>query len=263
MFSMVYGRVPVHAVARTSTLCRRCCQTHEGLEMTKLALIFVAAGTLLCGTAISNAQDRERPQAAVPQTEGMRRGEGPHNIDVDRNHRHRPIVIIVGVPIFAGPAYEYGGRCRVLDTWFGSGQIVERERRQEYAEAGDAKRTRPASHCGVVHNKGPFLAPPNDRASPAAPRGLARRRLVQALNPHTAAARTLNGAATAEAECSLTGRRSNVWAPRHRRTQPRAKRRAPERRNVMYNSRDPIRPDGAASGKGLRWYHRIRHRDQR
>jgi hypothetical protein len=82
------------------------CQADESLEMTKLAIIFVAAGTLLCGTAISNAQDRERPHATVPQTEGMRRGEGPHDIDVDRDHRHRPIVIIVGAPIFAGPPYD-------------------------------------------------------------------------------------------------------------------------------------------------------------
>ena len=72
--------------------------------MTKLALIFVAAATLLCGTAISDAQDRERPGATVAQTEGIRRGEGPHNVDVDRDHRHRPIVIIVGVPIYDYPA---------------------------------------------------------------------------------------------------------------------------------------------------------------
>jgi hypothetical protein len=36
--------------------------------------------------------------------EGTRRGEGPHKGDGDRDHRHRP-AIIVGVPIFVGPAY--------------------------------------------------------------------------------------------------------------------------------------------------------------
>ena len=35
----------------------------------------------------------------------------------------------------AGPGYERAGRCRVLDRWFGSGQIVERERCQEHDEA--------------------------------------------------------------------------------------------------------------------------------
>jgi hypothetical protein len=73
--------------------------------MTKLALIFVLVGTLLCGTAISNAQDRERPHAAVAQMEGMRRGEGSHDADVDRDHRRRPVVTVVVVPILAGPAY--------------------------------------------------------------------------------------------------------------------------------------------------------------
>ena len=75
--------------------------------MKKIAPIFVvvAAVTLLCGTAISYAQDRERTHAAVPQMEGMRRGEGSHKGDGDRDHRHRR-AIIVGVPIFVGPAYS-------------------------------------------------------------------------------------------------------------------------------------------------------------
>jgi hypothetical protein len=76
--------------------------------MKKIAPIFVvvAAVTLLCGTAISYAQDRERTHAAVPQMEGMRRGEGPHKGDGDRDHSHRPAIIVVGVPIFVGPAYS-------------------------------------------------------------------------------------------------------------------------------------------------------------
>ena len=74
--------------------------------MKKIApiLVVVAAVTLSYGTAISYAQDRERTHAAVPQMEGMRRGEGSHKGDGDPDHRHRP-AIIVGVPIFVGPAY--------------------------------------------------------------------------------------------------------------------------------------------------------------
>ena len=74
--------------------------------MTKLALIFVAAATLLCGTATSNAQDRERSHTTVAQTDGMHRG-GPHNGDANRDHRRRPPVIIIGVPVFPGTAYDY------------------------------------------------------------------------------------------------------------------------------------------------------------
>jgi hypothetical protein len=75
--------------------------------MKKSALIFgvVAAATLLCGATISNAQDRERPHAAVPQMEGTRRGESPHKGDGDRAHLQRPAVIVVAVPIFVGPPY--------------------------------------------------------------------------------------------------------------------------------------------------------------
>ena len=75
--------------------------------MKRIALIFVvaAAVTLLCGTAISNAQDREWPHAAVPRMEGMHRGEGAHKGDGDRDHLRRPAVIVVGVPIFVGPGY--------------------------------------------------------------------------------------------------------------------------------------------------------------
>ena len=74
--------------------------------MKKIMLIFVvvAAVALLCRTAISNAQDRESPHAAVPQMEGMHRGEGRHERDGGRDHRHRHPVF-VGVPIFVGPAY--------------------------------------------------------------------------------------------------------------------------------------------------------------
>ena len=75
--------------------------------MKKIAPIFVvvAAVTLLCGTAISNAQDREWPRAAGPQMEGMRRGETQHRGDGNRDHRHRPAIIVVGVPFFVGAAY--------------------------------------------------------------------------------------------------------------------------------------------------------------
>jgi hypothetical protein len=75
--------------------------------MKKIALVFVvvAAATLLCGTAISNAQNREWPHAAGPQMEGMRRVETQHKGDGDRAHRHRPAIIVVGVPVFVGPAY--------------------------------------------------------------------------------------------------------------------------------------------------------------
>jgi hypothetical protein len=74
--------------------------------MNKIALIFVvvAAATLLGGTVISNAQDREGPHAAVAQMEGMHRGDGPHKGDGDRDHR-RHHAVIVGVPIFVYPAY--------------------------------------------------------------------------------------------------------------------------------------------------------------
>src|SRR5258706_12385028 len=75
--------------------------------MKKIASIIavVASVTLLCGTAISNAQDRERLHAAVPQMEGARRGEGPTKGDGDRAHLHRPAVIVVAGPIFVSPAY--------------------------------------------------------------------------------------------------------------------------------------------------------------
>jgi hypothetical protein len=76
--------------------------------MKRIALIFVvaAAVTLLCGTAISNAQDREWPHAAGPRMEGMHRGEGAHKGDGDQDHLRRPAVIVVGVPIFVGPGYD-------------------------------------------------------------------------------------------------------------------------------------------------------------
>ncbi len=54
----------------------------------------------------------------------------------------------------AGPGYKGAGCCRVLDRWLGTPQIGERERNQEHDEAGDPERARPASHFGVVHNKG-------------------------------------------------------------------------------------------------------------
>ncbi len=75
--------------------------------MRKFALtsVAVAAMALLCGTASSYAQDRERTHAVVAQMDGMRRGEGPHKGDGDRNHPHRPPVIVVGVPIFVDPGY--------------------------------------------------------------------------------------------------------------------------------------------------------------
>ena len=69
-----------------------------------LASVVVAALTLLSGTTVSNAQGRESPHSAGPQMEGMRRGDGHHGRDGDRDHRHRP-VIVVRVPFFVWPAY--------------------------------------------------------------------------------------------------------------------------------------------------------------
>ena len=90
LFSIIDGRLPGHAMVWPSTFYRERCETYEGLEMKKIALIFVvvAAVTLPCATAISNAQDRESPHAAVPQMEGMHRGEGPRKGDRSRS-RHR------------------------------------------------------------------------------------------------------------------------------------------------------------------------------
>jgi hypothetical protein len=82
-------------------------KTYEGLNMNNAVPILIAAVTLLGGTTISNAQDRDRPQAAASQKEGMHRGEGSHKGDVERDHRHRLGVIVVGVPIFYGPVYGY------------------------------------------------------------------------------------------------------------------------------------------------------------
>ena len=74
--------------------------------MKKFALILgVGAVTLLGGTAISNAQDRQRPYAAVPQMDGARRTDAPRKSDGDRDHLRRPAVVVVAVPIFVGPAY--------------------------------------------------------------------------------------------------------------------------------------------------------------
>jgi hypothetical protein len=74
--------------------------------MVKIALILVATVTLVCGTTISNAQDREWPHAGTPRMEGMRQGEGSHKGDGDRGHGRRPAIIVVGVPVFIGPAYS-------------------------------------------------------------------------------------------------------------------------------------------------------------
>jgi hypothetical protein len=66
-------------------------------SFTALALVFAAA--------TCNAQDRDRPQAMTAHTEGMHRGPDGHRAELDRDHRRRPAVIVVGVPIFVGPAY--------------------------------------------------------------------------------------------------------------------------------------------------------------
>lgn len=73
--------------------------------MNKSSLIFLVAVALLCGTGISNAQDRDQHGAAPPRNEGMHRGDGSHKGDDGRDRRHRPAVIVVGVPVLVGPAY--------------------------------------------------------------------------------------------------------------------------------------------------------------
>ena len=75
--------------------------------MNKAALVFVTALTLLCGTGVVSAQDRDPHYAATPQKEGARRGNGPHKGDGDRDHRHHRPVVVVGVPIIVGPYGPY------------------------------------------------------------------------------------------------------------------------------------------------------------
>lgn len=77
--------------------------------MKKIALVTAAAASvlLLGGAAVVNAQNRDPPHAAVPHSEGMHRGDGSHNGDVDRDHRdHHRHVVVVGVPFFWGPGYD-------------------------------------------------------------------------------------------------------------------------------------------------------------
>lgn len=69
-----------------------------------LASVVVAALTLLSGTTVSNAQGRESLHAAAGQMEDMRRGDGQRGRDGDRDHRHRP-VIVVEMPFLVGPTY--------------------------------------------------------------------------------------------------------------------------------------------------------------
>ena len=75
------------------------------MKESALASVAVAALTVLFGTAVGNAQGRELPHTAGPQMEGMRRGDAQHKREGDRDHLHRPSVVIVGVPVFAGPVY--------------------------------------------------------------------------------------------------------------------------------------------------------------
>jgi hypothetical protein len=85
------------------TLADRSLDVQAEAPMKKLLSIFVAA--LVCGTAISHAEDRDGARTAVVHMAGTQRGEGEHRGDRDRGQRHRPTVLIVGVPIFVGPAY--------------------------------------------------------------------------------------------------------------------------------------------------------------
>jgi hypothetical protein len=78
--------------------------------MKNLLLILVV--TLLCGTAVSHAEDPERLRAPIAQADGMRRGEDGNRAERGRDHdrdrdrdRGRRNVIVVGVPIFVGPGY--------------------------------------------------------------------------------------------------------------------------------------------------------------
>ena len=75
--------------------------------MNKTALVFATALMLLCGTGLSNAQDRDQHTGATTQKEGMHRGDGSHKGDVDRDRRHHRTVVVVGVPIFVGPYGPY------------------------------------------------------------------------------------------------------------------------------------------------------------
>jgi hypothetical protein len=73
--------------------------------MKNLTLTSFTALALLFAAATCNAQDRDRPQAMTAHTEGMHRGPDGHRGELDRDHKRRPAVIVVGVPIFVGPAY--------------------------------------------------------------------------------------------------------------------------------------------------------------
>jgi len=98
--------------ARTQSQTTRSLRSSEttwmGLKMDKIALAMVIALTLLCGTGVGSAQDRDPRSPAAAQKEGMRGGDGPHKGDGDRDHRHHRTVIVVGVPIFVGPYGQYG-----------------------------------------------------------------------------------------------------------------------------------------------------------
>lgn len=69
--------------------------------MMKPKLLFVALVALLCASVAGHAQDGQRSPATVAQNAGMRHADG------DRDHRRRPIVVIVAVPTLAGPDYYY------------------------------------------------------------------------------------------------------------------------------------------------------------
>lgn len=70
--------------------------------MKNLLLILVVS--LLCGAAVSHAEDRDRLRAPIAQTDGMRRGADGNRAERGRDGGRRPI-IVVGVPIFVGPGY--------------------------------------------------------------------------------------------------------------------------------------------------------------
>lgn len=68
-------------------------------------LLLILAATLLCGAAVCHADDRERLRPPIAQMDGIRRGEDGNRVERDRDHRRRPTIIVVAVPVLVGPGY--------------------------------------------------------------------------------------------------------------------------------------------------------------